>query len=668
MDEHNPNTVPADPDYENYLSILQKMQNSLSDEESATAPPTFEAEISEDDFPLAPTLLTDENHTPSAVQEPEFDTLLAPTGELGSNGYQESVNMDWSAMPTQPLVLPDGYLNGSSFAAFDVPPETLGTEALQTNASVSSYLEDIAEEAPIIEEINGLAEVEPEMPTGFVLESVSEAVETPGEFVAPAEFETAFEDEQKTRKLDVDYLALAAEAFGNLAEETPEPEFDLSLEETDAPIAFDFELPSAMMLSGTDELPQPELKAETTAADEETFAPVFELPEEELAPALEVEEETVAPLMFAEAETAAEMEEPLFEELALPETNFLTDSKSDADFSFEALPEPSFMLGEAANDDVALEEPDFMMLSETAETAAPTTEIPLEIEDFDNGSDIFAAEMPLDFTLNEEADVLETPAPPQALRGIVLEEEELPQPNGFEEFPSFIDEDESAAITSQKTNEFPEDPKIILDNSADAPLSAGFQKLIPPAVLPNDFTQNGKHEVQTKPPVVEAKSAAEPAVKTHSTVESGNFLEDRYIVFKLENDLYGFPAASIKEIGHPLEVTPLPFVPAWFLGIANLRGDILTVLGLRELWGKPKAVNVQKPKMLVLHSIKQEVTVGLVVDQIREMRRVSAEEIRKEGASAVDEHLANYRVGEVDYEGQRLRLLDAEKFLQSLKG
>lgn len=148
--------------------------------------------------------------------------------------------------------------------------------------------------------------------------------------------------------------------------------------------------------------------------------------------------------------------------------------------------------------------------------------------------------------------------------------------------------------------------------------------------------------------------------------ETVSFLKERFIVFRLEEDLFAFPAANVVEIGQPLDITPLPFVPQWFLGICNLRGDILSVVGLRELWERTSP-SPQRAKMLVLRSRKQDINVGLMVDGVREMRRVSSEEIFPD-SSHNETHYAPYQIGMIDYYGQRLCLLDAEKMLDTLKG
>jgi purine-binding chemotaxis protein CheW len=151
----------------------------------------------------------------------------------------------------------------------------------------------------------------------------------------------------------------------------------------------------------------------------------------------------------------------------------------------------------------------------------------------------------------------------------------------------------------------------------------------------------------------------------HHQLRKASFLEERFVIFKLDDTLYAFPAVNVAEIGQLLPITPLPFVPSWFLGISHLRGDILSVVGLRELWQKNTAMP-HKAKILIVHSEKQSLTVALVVDAVREMRHVMPEEIISD-ESQNDSHFAPYQIGMVDYEGQNLCLLNAEKLLETLR-
>jgi purine-binding chemotaxis protein CheW len=282
--------------------------------------------------------------------------------------------------------------------------------------------------------------------------------------------------------------------------------------------------------------------------------------------------------------------------------------------------------------------------------------------------------------------------------------DEILSQNGFNKFTSLDEETDEmpetalfeklAARFSESEMEYPEDlpesilptslgnelndlPDALSDEMPEALLlknssrqipefdSAGFDQLPEPTFeevdLPLPETSVGS-TLNTS----EQNSADQNVVPDeHSLKEKFSFLEERFVIFKLDDTLYAFPAVNVAEIGQLLPITPLPFVPSWFLGISHLRGDILSVVGLRELWKKNTAPS-PKAKILIVHSEKQSLTVALVVDAVREMRHVTPEEIISDESQG-DSHFASYQIGMVEYEGQNLCLLNAEKLLETLR-
>lgn len=59
----------------------------------------------------------------------------------------------------------------------------------------------------------------------------------------------------------------------------------------------------------------------------------------------------------------------------------------------------------------------------------------------------------------------------------------------------------------------------------------------------------------------------------------------QYSSFRVAGRSYCVAAMSVQEIVRPLPITPLPLAPRHIHGLLNLRGQIVTALGLRELFG-----------------------------------------------------------------------------------
>lgn len=61
-------------------------------------------------------------------------------------------------------------------------------------------------------------------------------------------------------------------------------------------------------------------------------------------------------------------------------------------------------------------------------------------------------------------------------------------------------------------------------------------------------------------------------------------LIDRYIIFTIEGEHYGLPFKNFREVIPKLESVPVPFSHKCVKGIANLRGQIITVIDLYSLF------------------------------------------------------------------------------------
>jgi len=72
--------------------------------------------------------------------------------------------------------------------------------------------------------------------------------------------------------------------------------------------------------------------------------------------------------------------------------------------------------------------------------------------------------------------------------------------------------------------------------------------------------------------------------KTQNTKRAANSI-DNFIVFRLEKELYATPLLSVKEIVEIQLIKPVPYTPSYYLGIMNLRGEVISVIDLKKKFG-----------------------------------------------------------------------------------
>ena len=135
---------------------------------------------------------------------------------------------------------------------------------------------------------------------------------------------------------------------------------------------------------------------------------------------------------------------------------------------------------------------------------------------------------------------------------------------------------------------------------------------------------------------------------------------EKFVVFFLDDELFAVSAAAVAEIVRPLEFTPLPNSPAWLLGIANLRGQIISVLNLSKIFNKPAVAAGAKAKSIVLkpHAAAAAASIAFPVDRLSEVVMLAPADVQ-----AVD---GAFLFGTATIETVPVKLLDTEKLLASL--
>ncbi len=136
--------------------------------------------------------------------------------------------------------------------------------------------------------------------------------------------------------------------------------------------------------------------------------------------------------------------------------------------------------------------------------------------------------------------------------------------------------------------------------------------------------------------------------------------EERFIEiveFRLASETYGIESLFIREI-HPLkDYTPLPGVPAFVLGITNVRGQILSIVDLKKFFNLPDNGLGELNKLIILHSGRMEF--GVLADAIIGTRSLPIESVQTPPVTVTGIG-AEYLKGVT---GEGLIVLDAGKIL-----
>lgn len=98
----------------------------------------------------------------------------------------------------------------------------------------------------------------------------------------------------------------------------------------------------------------------------------------------------------------------------------------------------------------------------------------------------------------------------------------------------------------------------------------------------------------------------------------------RFLVFKLDNELYGLGSGEVTEVMKLPTITPIPFMRPEVLGLTNLRGYPLVICDLRKSFGVSQAA---EPGFVVVAEIDGQ-KIGLAVDFIEDVVSVAEADVK----------------------------------------
>jgi purine-binding chemotaxis protein CheW len=135
------------------------------------------------------------------------------------------------------------------------------------------------------------------------------------------------------------------------------------------------------------------------------------------------------------------------------------------------------------------------------------------------------------------------------------------------------------------------------------------------------------------------------------------------VVIVLAEKYYAFYGESIKEIVPLSEITYVPGMPTYILGVMNVRGEIESVLDVKKLLGLPDTPITRQSRITIgeVHKVRS----GLLVDSVEDVLEMPEDQISKP-ASRADVTWADYRVGKAHYKGDPLVILDIAKIFENL--
>jgi len=159
------------------------------------------------------------------------------------------------------------------------------------------------------------------------------------------------------------------------------------------------------------------------------------------------------------------------------------------------------------------------------------------------------------------------------------------------------------------------------------------------------------------------------AVTTGNVAEAAVGPEWVGVAFRMGGETFLVAREETREVlGYPAAVTRIPGAKNWMKGLANVRGQLLPMLDLRQFLGSGATASGRNTRVVVVNH--REIPAGLMVDEVLGFRRFAEAEFDPEAPPTVircDSYLAGAfrRGGEVWPVLSLKSLVESQSFLQA---
>ncbi|MES0489802.1 MAG: chemotaxis protein CheW [Leptospirales bacterium] len=103
--------------------------------------------------------------------------------------------------------------------------------------------------------------------------------------------------------------------------------------------------------------------------------------------------------------------------------------------------------------------------------------------------------------------------------------------------------------------------------------------------------------------------------------------EEQYLTFQLGTEELGVSILSVKEIISFINITRVPMVPGYILGVINVRGNVVPVIDLGPRFGKKKSPITGLTCIIIVEIDDSESKhdIGIVVDSVEDVIDITEE-------------------------------------------
>jgi purine-binding chemotaxis protein CheW len=172
------------------------------------------------------------------------------------------------------------------------------------------------------------------------------------------------------------------------------------------------------------------------------------------------------------------------------------------------------------------------------------------------------------------------------------------------------------------------------------------------AKSPEDSLELAAEEVLRR----RAASLAREAVEQEADDQTG------ILLFRLDDEWYAVKVEDVREIYQEYEVTPIPCVPDFILGVVNIRGEIISVTDIAKLMRLGAIASEEEmPPTIVIQN--EACATAMVVDEIGDIVDIPLDGVEPP-LTVMDRLQAEFIAGSVYVDERLIGLLNVDRVLE----
>jgi len=130
----------------------------------------------------------------------------------------------------------------------------------------------------------------------------------------------------------------------------------------------------------------------------------------------------------------------------------------------------------------------------------------------------------------------------------------------------------------------------------------------------------------------------------------------QYIVVKVANEQYGINIGCVDNIVKMQRITRVPKSQKYYMGVINLRGDVVPVMNLRIKLGMEQ-IDYTNTTRIIITKLEGNAYIGFIVDEVMQIVNLKDEELERPSFNKVSD-AEQHIIGIGKYDGLLISILD----------